>query len=238
LQASPRTAPGSGSLVRLLARLVDAEPHDSRVSLTDRLSQWLGWTDALTLATALNGTLPALPTQAARAGVHASDAEHCAQLRSSLANAIADDRALATTAGAGTQADDYLVFRQRYLSLQQAMENAVTDLRARLRSRLAAMPGMIRLALVDAAMERALAPRERQLLGHLPVLLRIRFEALRGAEQARMIAAAQGAGDAAAESAPYWLETFRADMRGVLLAELEVRFQPVEGLLAALRSAY
>jgi hypothetical protein len=28
---------------------------------------------------------------------------------------------------------------------------------------------------------------------------------------------------------------FRKDKQGVLLAELEIRFQPVEGLLAALR---
>jgi len=33
-----------------------------------------------------------------------------------------------------------------------------------------------------------------------------------------------------------WLEVFRKDMHGVLLAELDVRFLPLEGLLAALRS--
>ncbi|WP_287814619.1 DUF3348 family protein, partial [Achromobacter sp.] len=34
-----------------------------------------------------------------------------------------------------------------------------------------------------------------------------------------------------------WLETFRKDMRSVLLAELDVRLQPVEGLLATLRTS-
>ncbi|WP_414441749.1 DUF3348 family protein [Burkholderia sp. 22PA0106] len=33
-----------------------------------------------------------------------------------------------------------------------------------------------------------------------------------------------------------WLDTFRKDMQSVLLAELDVRFQPVGGLLAALRA--
>ncbi|MBN3806694.1 DUF3348 domain-containing protein, partial [Paraburkholderia sp. Ac-20336] len=33
-----------------------------------------------------------------------------------------------------------------------------------------------------------------------------------------------------------WLDVFRKDMQSVLLAELDVRFQPVEGLLAALRA--
>jgi hypothetical protein len=32
-----------------------------------------------------------------------------------------------------------------------------------------------------------------------------------------------------------WLDVFRKDMQGVLLAELDIRFQPVEGLLEALR---
>ena len=33
-----------------------------------------------------------------------------------------------------------------------------------------------------------------------------------------------------------WLDTFRKDMQSVLLAELDLRFQPVGGLLAALRA--
>ncbi|WP_128596424.1 DUF3348 family protein, partial [Paraburkholderia kirstenboschensis] len=33
-----------------------------------------------------------------------------------------------------------------------------------------------------------------------------------------------------------WLDVFRKDMQSVLLAELDVRLQPVEGLLAALRT--
>jgi hypothetical protein len=33
-----------------------------------------------------------------------------------------------------------------------------------------------------------------------------------------------------------WLDAFRKDMQSVLLAELDVRLQPVEGLLAALRT--
>jgi Protein of unknown function (DUF3348) len=32
-----------------------------------------------------------------------------------------------------------------------------------------------------------------------------------------------------------WLEIFGKDMRAVLLAELDLRFQPLEGLLEALR---
>ncbi|REI39152.1 DUF3348 family protein, partial [Xanthomonas oryzae pv. oryzae] len=46
------------------------------------------------------------------------------------------------------------------------------------------------------------------------------------------------AGDDAAPRAVSdgWLDVFRKDMQSVLLAELDVRFHPIEGLLAALRT--
>jgi len=40
-----------------------------------------------------------------------------------------------------------------------------------------------------------------------------------------------------ADASALWLDVFRKDMQSVLLAELDVRFQPVEGLLAALRAS-
>lgn len=48
------------TLVRLLARLADADVPESRQSLSDRLSQWLGWTDAISLSSALSGGPPAV----------------------------------------------------------------------------------------------------------------------------------------------------------------------------------
>ena len=92
---------------------------------------------------------------------------------------------------------------------------------------------MTRLAVVDAIMDRALLPKERALFGLIPKLLHTHFERLRLAE----------APDLEAEPAPQpitpgaWLDVFRKDMRSVLLAELDVRLQPVEGLLAALRAS-
>ena len=87
---------------------------------------------------------------------------------------------------------------------------------------------MARLAEVDAVMEMALSPREQKLLAAVPALLGDHFDRLRRAAQA------SERGTAASQE--NWLDTFRSDMRSVLLAELDVRFQPVEGLLAALRT--
>jgi hypothetical protein len=123
------------------------------------------------------------------------------------------------------------VFRHRYVSLQQTMESDIGALRGRLRAALATQGAdAARLAVVDAVMEQALAARERTLLAQAPVLFGRHFERTRRAH-----AASSAAADAAA--APHaWLDAFRADMQGALLAELDIRFQPVEGLLAALRT--
>ncbi|WP_373282926.1 DUF3348 family protein, partial [Variovorax soli] len=46
----------------MLARLTEAEPPGSQQAFADRLSQWLGWTDAISLSAALNGGGPAQAT--------------------------------------------------------------------------------------------------------------------------------------------------------------------------------
>ena len=57
--------------------------------------------------------------------------------------------------------------------------------------------------------------------------------ALREAER-ETLAAAEAAGEVAGIRTGAWLDVFRKDIQSVLLAELDLRFQPVEGLLAAL----
>ncbi|HEY2609091.1 DUF3348 domain-containing protein [Paraburkholderia sp. RL18-103-BIB-C] len=260
LQAPQRTTLSGPALVRLLARLADVEVPESRQSLSDRLSQWLGWTDAIALSSALNGSPPAV---AAGARVFGSAEEaDCVRLRSSLTKAVVGDSVFAiarrngrapmqrqTHAQVQSAVDapvDYAVFRQRYQAIQQSMETGIANLRGRLRGMLAAKtPAMARLAVVDAVMERALGERERNLLGAVPGMLAGHFERLREAELQALAAAvadsdATEAPEASEDAAPItpgaWLDVFRKDMQSVLLAELEVRFQPVEGLLAALRT--
>lgn len=238
VQPPQRTALSGPALIRLLARLADLDVSPSGQPLADRLSQWLGWTDAIALSSALNGAPPAVAA-GARAFGSAEESE-CARVRASLAKTIAGDSAFAVERRRGpaqavaTDADatvDYALFRQRYQSLQQTMETGIGHLRGRLRSLLAAQtPAMARLAAVDAVMERALGAREQNLLASVPGLLAGHFTRLRDAAQA-------AATDAETPAAPRaWLDTFRKDMQSVLLAELDVRLQPVEGLLAALRT--
>ncbi|WP_321910942.1 DUF3348 domain-containing protein [Burkholderia cepacia] len=261
VQAPSRPALSGPALVRLLARLADADVAESRQTLSDRLSQWLGWTDAITLSSALNASPPGVA-----AGVRGYDAERdCARVRHELAQAItAANRPRARRRPGdppppAADTADFADFRQRYLSLQQDMETAIGQLRGRLRVALAACSsGMARLATLDAIMERVLGARERSLLSAVPALLGTRFGRLRDAER-QALADADAAAAAAAESAAAvdpaddgaaivnspavaaivpgaWLDTFRDEMQSILLAELEVRFQTVDGLLAALRT--
>ncbi|MDN7700133.1 DUF3348 domain-containing protein [Burkholderia semiarida] len=255
VQASPRPALSGPTLVRLLARLADADVAESRQTLSDRLSQWLGWTDAITLSSALNASPPGVA-----AGVRGYDAERdCARVRHDLAQAItAASRPRARRRPGdppppAADTADFADFRQRYLTLQQDMETAIGQLRGRLRVALAARSsGMARLATLDTIMERVLGARERSLLSAVPALLGTRFARLREAErQALADAESAAALDAAApaDEGPVadtptvaaivpgaWLDTFRDEMQSILLAELEVRFQTVDGLLAALRT--
>ncbi|CAE6732508.1 DUF3348 domain-containing protein [Paraburkholderia domus] len=246
VQAPQRTAFSGPALIRLLARLTDVDVSESSQSLSDRLSQWLGWTDAIALSSALNNNPPA-GAAGARAFGDAEEGE-CARVRTSLANAIVGDSVFAVARRRGPASHvlpqgapvdapvDYAVFRQRYLAMQQSMETGIGNLRGRLRGMLAARtPAMARLAVVDAVMERALSERERSLLAAVPGLLAGHFERLRQAEQ-QTLADAEASEDASTAMPGAWLDTFRKDMQSVLLAELDVRLQPVEGLLAALRT--
>lgn len=246
MQAPRRATVRGPTFIRTLARLTAADVPPPARSLSDQLSQWVDWTHAVALSTALDGRPPAalLDDRILRS----ADDDECARVRASLTSAIAADRAFAAAtprgpgqgnvAGAdGDETLDFAFYRQRYLALQQSMEAGVGRLRERLRALLThGSPGMVRLAAVDAVMERALSRRERALLSAAPTLLGEHFERLR---QAALTAAdddAQAADDAPTAASTAWLEAFRKDMRNVLLAELDVRLQPAQGLLAALRT--
>ncbi|MET0550440.1 MAG: DUF3348 family protein, partial [Xanthomonas sp.] len=92
---------------------------------------------------------------------------------------------------------------------------------------------LARLAEVDAVMELTLSPREQTVLATAPGLLEQHFLRLRPVDAD---VPASAAPNPEAVQIPAWLETFHADMQRALLAELELRFQPIDALLAALRS--
>jgi len=217
----------------MLTRLTDVDAPQSGASLPDRLSHWLDWKQAIALSTALDGK-PSEPADDVPAFGQAAEDE-CLRSRDALILAIDTDRAFVTAAQREAlgmpnvdAANDYAPFRQRYIALQRKIQATTGSLRGNLRDMLAqASPEMARLAEVDAVMELALSPREQKILASVPALMERRFDRLRRAAQEEAVATPSSG----------WLDVFRKDMQSVLLAELDVRFQPVEALLAALRTS-
>jgi hypothetical protein len=216
---SRRTGFTDSALVRLLARLTDITHPESRQGFADRLSQWFGWTDAISLSAALDGSPAATPRRAR--GPADAERPEVDGVRAALAKAIAER---------GAFASDFASHRRRYLARQQAMETAIGPLRGRLRAKLAsASPEMARLAALDVVMEQVLGSQEHRLLATVPGLLEKHFERLRQAAERPADESDGGAAPGA------WLDVFCRDMQGVLLAELDIRLQPIEGLIDALR---
>ena len=86
------------------------------------------------------------------------------------------------------------------------------------------------LAALDAAFSAILLEREGKVLARIPSLLESRFNSL--LQQYRDPAAAASARLADGT----WLAPFCADIQSVLLAELDLRLQPVRGLIEALNT--
>jgi hypothetical protein len=186
--------------------------------LLDGLAQWLGWTEAIALSASLNTATPA----AARApGSHALEQE-LDRVHQALSRAIDGDEAAPQPARRGRVAEPvaadegFAPHRQRYAELQQTMESAIAALRARARATVARQSP--RLAAVDAVMESMMAAHEQRLLARLPTLLETHFERLRRAHDDRP-----------------WMPRFQADLQQLATAELQLRLQPVRGLIESLR---
>lgn len=203
--------------------------------MAERLGHWLDWTDAVELSAVLNQPVAVADAGPADAPSAALLAQALTRLQADQARQIGSDPVYlpgnglgsAVNAGvsagvsAGVNADDAAdaaPYRRAAQARQRAMAAAVAPLRARLRAALAAgSPALARLAALDATLENALRERERHLLGGVVAQIEQRFHALRGA------------------GLPDWRLRLHQDMQQALLAELDLRLQPLLGLLDALR---
>jgi hypothetical protein len=220
------TSFNSSPLVRLLASLGIAPATAATKAVAEPLSQWVAWTDAIALSQVL-ADAPAPGAAAAGAGTPVGGAAaQVARVRSDLTDAIVHDALFAETGLAGACMPDFPACRRQYRAHQHTMEDRVGELRAQVRTALAgASPALARLAALDAVLDRALAAHQRRLLEKLPALLDKRLRAL---QAARPDHAPAPAGTAAAALA------VGPTLQRVLLAELETRLQPVQGLIDAI----
>ncbi len=248
-----RRTPFSGpAFTRLLAALNDAPVSASTDAFAQRLSGWFDWTDAISLSAALNSPPTHVPGIGVAGAAHLDEREFV-RVRSTLsklaAQASATNVETAAKARPARQAtaritaapiapDEFPPYRERHVAFQQAMETSMTALRRRVRATLSgASPELARLADLDAVLEQVVGEQERVLLSSLPSRLEQRFERLRRAHAEASGHASEHSTVQAPRELAAWTDTFRREMHDVLLAELELRLQPVEGLLEALRTS-
>lgn len=219
-------------LVRQLAGWLPEGVGAPRQDVAERLGQWLNVNEAIALRT----------TQAAVAAAGAAAAGSAASLtdrhvlHTELQRELQRTRAVLTQSitardpahrpGPNDLDTEWALYHQRLNEQQRRMELSVEALRGHVRQALAkATPELAQLAALDAAMDLLLAGREQRLLNGLPAFLKARFVALR-----------QQAADPA-DTPPddlRWLQTFANEFEQTLLAELDLRLQPVTGLIESI----
>ena len=133
-----------------------------------------------------------------------------------------------------TETAAYEPYRRLHFAHQREMDLAVRPLRTLVREALSrASPALRQLASLDATLDRILSDRERTLLSTVPSLLEKRFGQLLKAHQQALTESGQ-VDDAAVWMQPGgWLAGFGKEWQAVLLAELDVRLQPIVGLIEA-----
>lgn len=224
----------SSRLVRLLGDWTPLGGEAPRMDFAERLSLWLNAFDAIGLQAAhqsiraVTAPAPGPTARAPRGQMQAVDAD-LQRVRAALANAIAQDL-LPHAADAG-----YPPYRQRHAELQRHMDQMIGPLREHVRQAMArSSPRLRQLAGLDAALEQWLAPREQAVLPTVATLAERRFEQLRR-EHRQGLDAAGGEDEPASWREPGgWLHAFERDWRQALLAEVDLRLEPVAGLIEAM----
>ena len=242
---SRASVPGA-ALARQLARLSGRAPAPPGPPPADLLGDWLDWQRAVALSRALDLVPGAVAPAAADPSVNEAPGEQALAVRATLEAAIADDardwtRPLRPRAGEdGSAAAGADAVQRHCQGLQRDMQAATGRLRGELRECLEQRgdTAAARLAAVDATMEGLLAPREDALLAPVVPALVTRFGLLHAREgkDVPAVQAEPGAGVLPAGGRD-WRARFRAEARQLLLAELDLRFLPIEALLAALRTS-
>jgi hypothetical protein len=221
-------------LVRLLGGWAPAEGEPSGMDFAERLSLWFNAFDAIRLQ-AVHQSLRsddaaarARPARTPRAGAGAL-AEEVQRVRAILARAIAQDP-MADSPDTG-----YAAYRRRHAELQGRMELMIAPLRDHVRQALAAAsPRLRQLAALDAVLEQVLATREQTLLPTVAIQLERRFRQLQLAHERALEPAGEPDEAAAPQRPGSWQPLFEQDWRDALLAELDLRLEPVTGLVEAL----
>ena len=233
-QAPDFAAANLSRLVSFLRQLQVADAAISHRNFADKLGQLIDLADSFTLADELRA-LPRLrfePQQLDRQQLKVAFLEERMALTETIVKRFVPDSASLSInlpmpdSSAETSASKAFEPYYRFYALQQSeMESRIHRLRQRVRQTLTGTSQtMAQLAKLDSTLHQALSTQIRKSFAVVPRLLARHFEQLR--QQPHPIAAD--------EQASAWLAQFYRDMQSLLLAELDIRLQPVIGLIEAL----
>jgi len=242
-QTASSTLAERSRLVRLLTELSVAKVSSAEPNLAEQLGQLIGVSDSITLSREL-GQLP--HTAAAKSVDDVSAVREeillCREqmmriIVQSFASAPEGTGIQAPSVSTGTRAEALKTYEpyQRFYSMHQAeMAGSVQRLRHQVRVYVSGFSARLhQLAELDNILSETLARHTAKLFNVTPKLLEQRFKQLLNAHLEK-------GGDAECDEPRHWLmaggwlELFYSDMQEMLLAELDVRLQPVFGLLEAL----
>lgn len=242
----------SSRLVLLLQQWTQPQGGSARQDVAEQLSQWLSTVDAVKLSRALHALessqTPAVTTlgrgtvdvRALQASLQSTRAEltDLVTAKAAPAKPVRERADNTPVDGPDPEAGaDFAVHAARYLALQKQMDARLAALRALIRQSLSMGPeGLRRLALLDAVMDQMLGAREQRLWASLPGHLERRMAHLRAAHQQQLEAAGRDDEPQRWALPGGWLFAFEQDLRALLLAELQVRLEPLAGLLEAAQS--
>ena len=227
----------------MLAELTATRLNSAERNLALHLSRLIGLTDSIALARGLR-QLPSSAGESNDTSVHTVQEDVLASrermmqvITRSFAPESESTPIQVPSASVGIRTEAllrYQPFQRFYTTHQVEMAAGTHGLRMRVRARLAGFSlEMHQLAELDRIVDESSAAHTRKLFNVTPKLLEQRFEQLLAAHFSQ-----ETVNDQAQPSdwllPGGWLQLFYNDMRELLLAELDVRLQPVLGLLEAL----
>jgi hypothetical protein len=221
-RALTRTRFHSARLVRVLADLSLLDSVEQGDAFAEKLGQWVSFTDAITLS-AVHSARPPGASLGAKSSESSALGKAFERVQAGLLSSIGrlpKELSAPDADALDAPASAYEPYRRHYQAQQREIELKLSPLRAHVRGVLGqSSPKLQKLAALDIALDGILCEREGKLLQKLPSLLEKRFKHLRKAHP----------------DASDWLPDFGREMQTVLLAELDLRMQPVLGLIEACR---
>lgn len=248
MPSSAPTALNSSRLVRFLSDIEVADVAVSHKHFTERLGQLIDLSDSVALSAA-HGKLAKMKmdTPSAATPVASNEAviAEFIRVRTAAVQFIVSTftpgegvswLSLPTVSSVTPEAEltSYERYQLFYVNHQREIIFKLNKLRADTRSSVSAHSvRLAQLVALDTALDATLAVHTQKLFAGVPRLLGKRFQALYQQHQ-QAVTDLQSDDPQLWGEPGGWLDQFNREMQGLLLAELEVRLEPILGLVEAL----